>query len=283
MAAHFLSQLPFSLRQTVLGMAYWLKPQRIRHVPALTLRVARDTVRRPSGIPDQNDIQSSPPGFAGLAHNATAADILAAAHRGFYPQNHFGPLKWWSPPRRAVMLLGNVHIAKRFRRTMKNSDVEIAFDRDFEGVLDACAAPRDGRVQLTWITPQVRALYSELHRQGHAHSAEVRNKAGELVGGLFGITVGTVFSALSMFHTEDNASKYAIIALYHFLALNGFLAVDHQVMSPWVEALGGTVVDREDYLAMLKTPGTIAPGPWTATAATAEIAAWEPRTETPAA
>ena len=197
---------------------------------------------------------------------------------GFFPQAHIGAMKWWSPPVRAVMMLTDVHIAKRFRRTMRNAEVDISFDRDFAALLDKCAAPRPGHPPLTWITPKAKALYRALHAQGHAHSLEVRNAQGELVGGLFGLAVGPVFSALSMFHTEDNASKYAIVSLYHHVATMGFLAVDHQHMSPWVEALGGINIPRAAYLALLETPteSLPAPGPWQTRFSVSETANWQP-------
>lgn len=272
------SALSFELRQLALGTAYWLRPSRVRHLTGLILGVTKDVIAPPPPLPGPHSIRNSPPGFAGLARTITPDNVRSAAAGGFYPQGHIGAMKWWSPPVRAVMALTDVHIAKRFRRTMRGADVEISFDRDFSAVLDKCAAPRPGRPQLTWITPKAKALYMALHAQGHAHSVEVRNTAGELVGGLFGLAVGPVFSALSMFHTEDNASKYAIVSLYHHVAEMGFVAVDHQHMSPWVEALGGTNIPRDAYLALLASPvaNLPEPGPWQSRFSATETANWQP-------
>lgn len=269
----------WSLRRLALATAYWLRPPRLRYLPFLVWNLIRDKVVPPASVPDPARIRDIPPGFAGIAHDLSTPTVLRAMALGFYPQGHWGSMKWWSPPERAVMDLRSVHIAKRFRRTMRGTDMRVAFDTDFSGVLDGCAAPRQGsRLHLTWITPKAKALYMRLHAEGHAHSVEIHDAEGALVGGLFGVAIGPVFSALSMFHTADNASKFAIVSLYHHLAAAGFTTVDHQIMSPWVQALGGTVLPRADYMALLATPGspTAGPGPWSAKFSLGETAAWDP-------
>lgn len=271
----------YSLGRLALATAYWLKPQRVKHFPGLVAGLVGDRLVRPAQIPDASRIRTSPPGFAGLANDLSTPVVLEAMARGFYPQGHWGAMKWWSPPERAIMDLASVHIAKRFRRTMRGSDMRIAFDTDFAGVIDGCAAPRDpSRPHLTWITPKARALYMRLHAEGHAHSVEVFDAEGKLVGGLFGVTIGPVFSALSMFHIADNASKFAIVSLYHHLADAGFTTVDHQIMSPWVEALGGTVLQRGEYEALLTRPAqtTLGTGQWQAKFSLADTAGWSPET-----
>ena len=269
-------------RQLMLGMLYPLKPGRLHEAPHLVARVTLDMLRRRQGPPDTARSAARPAGYGGVAWDISTPTILEAARRGFYPHAHIGPMKWWSPPQRAVMMLNQVHIAKRFRRTMRASDSVFSFDSDFEHVVGACAAPRAGRTPLTWITPRAKALYLRLHEEGHAHSVEIRNADGVLEGGLFGLTVGPVFSALSMFHTADNASKFAIVGLYHHLADWGFAAVDHQVMSPWVETLGGTILPRADFERLLKAPAPVAaqPGKWHAVFQPSDTAAWLPAKET---
>lgn len=269
----------WSLRRLALATAYWLRPPRTRYLPFLVWNLVRDRMVPPPSIPDPQTIRDIPPGFAGIARDLSTPTVLGAMALGFYPQGHWGSMKWWSPPERAIMDLHAVHIAKRFRRTMRGTDMRVAFDTDFTGVLDGCAAPRDAsRLHLTWITPKAKALYTRLHEEGHAHSVEIYDADGNLVGGLFGVAIGPVFSALSMFHTADNASKFAIVSLYHHLAAAGFTTVDHQIMSPWVEALGGTVLPRADYMALLghQARTCLPAGRWAATFTLAETAAWEP-------
>lgn len=265
-------------RQLLLGILYPLKPGRLRDAPHLAAHIACDMLHRRQGPPIATHIANRPAGYGGIAWDISTPTVLEAARRGFYPHSHVGPMKWWSPPQRAVIMLDKVHIARRFRRSLRATDAVFSFDSDFAGVLDACAAPRPGRTPLTWITPRAKALYLRLHAEGHAHSVEIRSVEGKLEGGLFGLSVGPVFSALSMFHNADNASKFAIIGLYHHLAEWGFAAVDHQMMSPWVETLGGVNLTRPAYEALLKGPAPVAamPGQWRAIHQPADTAAWQP-------
>ncbi|MCO6386548.1 leucyl/phenylalanyl-tRNA--protein transferase [Aliihoeflea sp. 40Bstr573] len=260
-------------RQIVMGAGYWLKPARIRDLPHLTLAMG-SALASGAKMPEAADIRSRPPGFAGIAWNPAPAAVVEAARRGFYPHAHIGPMKWWSPPRRGVMMLDEVHLPKRFRRTLRNTDMVVTIDRAFQRVLEACAAPRPGRPHLTWLTPRAQALYNRLHAAGHAHSVEVWDSGGNLVGGVFGVDVDPVFSALSMFHTVDDASKLAIVSLYHHLSHRGFIAVDHQVISGWVRDLGGVEMDRDAYGALLDRPSAASPDAWRALFTPAQTAEW---------
>lgn len=269
----------YALSRFALATAYWLKPPRTKWFPFLVARIIRDRLVPPAPVPHIDRIQDRPPGLAGLVTDLGTPTVLAAFARGFYPLAHWGRMKWWSPPQRALMLLKDVHIAKRFRRTMRQTDLEVRFDTDFAGVLAGCAAPRrHARLHLTWLTPEAQALHTRLHEEGHAHSVEVYDSENRLVGGLFGLATGHVFSALSMFHTADNASKFAIVSLYHHLEQAGFTAVDHQIMSPWVRDLGGIEIPRADYAAYLEqkmTPSSSA-GRWSTKFTLQQTADWRP-------
>jgi leucyl/phenylalanyl-tRNA--protein transferase len=196
---------------------------------------------------------------------------------GFHVMSHAGPLKWWSPPERAVMMLSDVHIPKRFRRTLKNTGFTVSIDEAFDDVVRACGAPRK-RLHLTWLHPKTRALMADLHRAGHAHSVEVRDESGQLVGGVFGVATGPVFSALSMFHTANDASKLAIVSLYHHLSAWGFAAVDHQALSPWVRHLGGKDIPRVSFHALVNgaAPARADAGRWSAEFTPKQTAEWQP-------
>ncbi len=257
-----------------LGLAFSLRGRRIAELGDIGLGL----FRRTGTVPSAADLGRHPSGFAGFVRDRSAKTVLAAAERGFFPWAHVGPLKWWSPAERAVMPLADVHLGKRLRRTLRTSDVTVEFDRAFEAVLVGCAARRPGKPSLTWITPTVARIYLDLHDRGHAHSVEVRDAQGALVGGLFGLTVGPVFSALSMFHVANDASKIGIVSLYHHLERWGFLAVDHQSMSGWVEQLGAGIMPRDRYEELLRqpAPARAAPGHWTASIGLAETADWRP-------
>lgn len=263
----------------VLGAAYSLRGKRIAELADIFRRPRRVT------LPSQGDIGRHRAGFSGFLHDREPETILTAARHGFFPRAHFGPLKWWSPAERAVMRIGDVHLPKRLRRTLRTSDYTISFDTAFEAVLIGCAARRPGRPHLTWITPGSARIYLDLYDRGHAHSVEVRDGGGALVGGLFGVSVGPVFSALSMFHTHNDASKIGIVSLYHHLESWGFAAVDHETLSSWVEQLGARLMPRADYARLLQgtPPDHDAPGPWQAELSLKETADWIPGQARPAA
>jgi leucyl/phenylalanyl-tRNA--protein transferase len=269
--------MPDRLRRYALALGYLVRPVRVADAPAIALGTLRDLVIRPPRLP-RVERAVGKAGFAGLVADPSPDAIVAAGRLGFYPSAHMGPLKWWSPPDRAIMALGDVDIAKRFRRTLRTTKMTVAFDQDFIGTMLACAAPRPGRTPLTWITPRAMRLYAALHAAGHAHSVEVRDEDGTLVGGLFGTALGPVFSAMSMFHTANDASKIAIVSLYHHLETWGFSAVDHQVLSPWVETLGGRTITRTAYGALLAGIGPdLPPGRWTAVHTPAATSDWQPK------
>lgn len=264
-------------KQFVMGVAYLLMPSRARDLPHLTVAVAREMLVRRRTVPSETGIRARPPGFAGIAWDVSSSTVMEAARLGFYPHAHIGPMKWWSPPVRGVMMLDDVHLAKRFRRTLRKTDMRVTIDQAFAEVLKKCAAPRPGRPPLTWLTPSAQALYNRLHAEGHAHSVEVWSAEGELVGGVFGVDVAPVFSALSMFHSKDDASKLAIVSLYHHLASWGFTAVDHQFLSGWVRDLGGTECSRDDFCSLLRSTRRAGTSTWTAEFTPTETAEWSPK------
>jgi leucyl/phenylalanyl-tRNA---protein transferase len=266
------------LERQVLGLAYTLKPVRIGEALPLALASVADFLTSAPAAPQIGRVNDRPPGYGGRVRDESPEVVLDGMRAGFYPHSHIGPLKWWSPPKRAIMSLSDVHIAKRFRRTLRGTDLTVSFGRAFDDVLLGCAARRPGRPHLTWLRPGTLHLYSRLFDKGHAHSVEVWNAEGALVGGLFGVALGPVFGAMSMFHIADNASKIGIVSLYHHLSEWGFTTVDHQNMSAWVETLGGQVVPRADYVSMLSgpAPAKSAPGRWQAEFTPQQTADWTP-------
>jgi leucyl/phenylalanyl-tRNA--protein transferase len=265
----------WAIRQAMAAL-YSVRPVRLREtavvVPVTLWRLVKPGPR----IPDRNSL-TGPDGFGGPVHDRSANAVLAGMRNGFYFMSHAGPLKWWSPPMRAVMLLSDVHIPKRFRRTLRNSGFSVSIDTAFDDVVRACGAPRK-KLHLTWLYPKNRALLSALFARGVAHSVEVRNAEGVLVGGVFGVATGPVFSALSMFHTVNDASKLAIVSLYHHLSAWGMTAVDHQALSPWVKDLGGKDIPRAEFEALVKgpPPECAKSGRWSAEFTALQTADWQP-------
>jgi leucyl/phenylalanyl-tRNA--protein transferase len=174
--------------------------------------------------------------------------VLDAYRHGTFPWYEAdGPVLWWCPDPRAVLLPEELHVSRRLERTLGRRDLEIRHDTAFEQAVRACAR---GRPDGTWIHPEMVRCYADLHRRGHAHSVEVWRE-GRLVGGVYGVTVGGVFAAESMFHLERDASKVALVALVRHAAACGFELIDVQFLTPHLARLGCREVPRAWYLARL--------------------------------
>jgi leucyl/phenylalanyl-tRNA--protein transferase len=156
---------------------------------------------------------------------------------------------WCSPEPRAVLLPQDVVVSRSLRRTHRRSGWTTTVDRAFDEVVAGCAAAAPGR-ESTWITERMRAAYAALHRSGGAHSLEVWDE-GRLVGGLYGVRTGRVFSGESMFHRVPDASKAALVDLCGRLLEGGVVLVDTQQATEHMQSMGQVVVHRADYLAAL--------------------------------
>lgn len=149
------------------------------------------------------------------------------------------------PPERAIMPLDAFHIPKRLKRTIRNDPYEITINREFARVLELCATPAPDRRQ-TWINQPIRWLYNELHLMGHAHSVECRLN-DELVGGLYGVTLGGAFFGESMFSRKTDASKIALVHLVARLRVGGFLLLDTQFQTDHLRQFGTIEISDADY------------------------------------
>jgi leucyl/phenylalanyl-tRNA--protein transferase len=176
-------------------------------------------------------------------------DLLLQAYRiGVFPmgERRDDPKLYWLDPRlRAVLPLDGFHLPRRLARTVRSGQFDVAADRDFAGVLRACAEPRPGHPE-SWINEPIIELYSELHRRGHAHSIECRRE-GRLVGGLYGVTVGAAFFGESMFSRERDSSKVALVHLVARLVKSGFHLLDCQFMTEHLRGFGAIEIPREEF------------------------------------
>jgi leucyl/phenylalanyl-tRNA--protein transferase len=173
--------------------------------------------------------------------------VLAAYRTGIFPWPDVdGRLLWFSPDPRAILPLDRFHASRSLQRTRRRGHFTVTHDRDFSAVVGGCATSHGA----TWITPEMRAAYAELHRLDWAHSIEVW-QSDRLVGGVYGVTVGGLFAAESMFHHASDASKVALAALVEHLAAHGFTLLDVQLLTPHLASLGAIEVSRSEYLARL--------------------------------
>jgi leucyl/phenylalanyl-tRNA--protein transferase len=181
------------------------------------------------------------------------ATVLDAYRRGLFPMGlgggGRGPLGWWSPDPRGVLVPEEVHVSRSLRRSLRTFEVRL--DTAFDAVVEGCADPsRSG----AWITAEVARAYGRLHRLGWAHSVEVW-RDGELVGGLYGLSLGGLFAAESKFHRVTDASKAAVVALAEVMTSDGVSGrlVDVQWRTEHLATLGVQEVPRAYYLASLST------------------------------
>ncbi len=172
--------------------------------------------------------------------------LLLAYRSGIFPWT-VNPVTWWSPDPRGIFELGEFHVSRSLARTLRRAPFEVTRDRDFRGVITACATqPRRG----SWISAEFIDAYTRLHEAGHAHSVECWQN-GMLVGGVYGVSVGGLFAGESMFHQATDASKVALHHLVEHLRERGFLLFDTQMVTPVTLALGAKEISREDYLLRL--------------------------------
>lgn len=251
-AERFRETLRQRLTRNLLGLAYACQPRRIAAVPALVSFVARAWLVAPAGLPDPERALAKPDGLCGLAHDLSSTAMLDAYARGIFAWRHCGPLKLWAPAQRYCVHPAALKVNKNVARIMRRGDFTVTFDRDFDAVVLACAGRRSGRLPLTWLTPGMMNAFANLHDEGHAHSFEVWDKNGALVGGGFGVTVGRVFVTESQFSRVSNASKAGFAELNRHLASWGFVLNDCKFRTPTLEEMGFSGMPRAAYNALLR-------------------------------
>ena len=154
-------------------------------------------------------------------------------------------LFWLDPEQRGIFPLDGMVVSRSLGKTLRQDRFEVVVDRDFDAVLDGCAAPAPDRPE-TWINDQIRSLYRQLFAAGHAHTVEAY-RDGELVGGLYGVALGAAFFGESMFHRRTDASKVCLLHLAARLRANGYRLLDTQFVTPHLATLGAVEVPRARY------------------------------------
>lgn len=180
-------------------------------------------------------------------------DLLLQAYRiGVFPmgERRDDPKLYWLDPRlRAVLPLDGFHLPRRLARTVRAGHFDVSADSAFRDVMRACAEPRPGHPE-SWINEPIIELYGELFERGHAHSIECR-RAGQLVGGLYGVSIGAAFFGESMFSRERDASKVALVHLVARLIKGGFRLLDCQFMTEHLRGFGAVEIPRDTFKAQV--------------------------------
>lgn len=180
----------------------------------------------------------------GTADEITPDILLSAYAMGIFPMSDGRDdreIHWVDPRRRGVLPLDGFHVSRSLAKRIRSDRFQVTVDEDFTAVVEACA-DRDE----TWISRRIQRLYLDLHRQGFAHSIEVREGAA-LVGGVYGVTLGAAFFGESMFSRVTDASKVALAHAVHRLRAGGFRLFDTQFLTPHLASLGAVEIARADY------------------------------------
>jgi leucyl/phenylalanyl-tRNA--protein transferase len=195
--------------------------------------------------------QASAEGIVAVGGDLQPERVMLAYRKGIFPwfeSDDF--LLWWSPDPRMVLFPDQLKISKSMRTVLRKKQFEVTFNKAFDQVVEACAKVKRFGQNGTWITPGLMEVYSTLHIQGHAHSVEVWEE-GSLVGGLYGIDLGTVFCGESMFSKSSNASKVALIFLVKELKKNKYELIDCQVPTQHLASMGAEPISRTEFLTFL--------------------------------
>jgi leucyl/phenylalanyl-tRNA--protein transferase len=184
---------------------------------------------------------------------------------GMFPwYNQGDPILWWSPDPRMIFRPEKIKISRSLNKTIESSAFSVSFDTAFGEVIQNCAGIKRHGQRGTWITKEMKAAYMEMHKAGYAHSVETWY-GNELVGGLYGISIGRAFFGESMFHKESDASKLAFFHLAKRLMEWGFDFIDGQVPNPHLISLGAVNISRNEFLPILNKAirGKTLLGKWT--------------------
>lgn len=176
-------------------------------------------------------------------------ELLYAYSQGIFPMAHEDGIYWYDPDPRAILPLDSFHVPRSLERVLKKSLFEIRVNTAFAEVMRACAAPHPGREE-TWISGEFIDAYSQLHQMGYAHSVEAWQD-GQLVGGLYGVAINSLFAGESMFSRQRDASKVALVALVRRLQARRFLLLDVQFTTPHLVRFGAVEISRAAYHARL--------------------------------
>ncbi|MCY4163244.1 MAG: leucyl/phenylalanyl-tRNA--protein transferase [bacterium] len=199
-------------------------------------------------------------GVVAIGADLEPGTLLAAYQAGLFPMplGRTDKLAWWSPNPRGIIPLDSLRVTRSLRRSLRR--YRITTDVAFGDVVEAC---RRIKRPHGWISPQISAAYLRLHKLGWAHSVEAWSENGELVGGLYGVSIGGLFAGESMFHLDRDASKVALVSLVGRLAHGGVQRLlDVQWATENLQSLGAIEIDRSQYLARLKVALRQPPAVW---------------------
>jgi leucyl/phenylalanyl-tRNA---protein transferase len=207
---------------------------------------------------------STPEGLLAVGGDLSPERLLLAYQSGIFPwYSEDEPILWWSPDPRLVLYPAELKVSRSLKKTIRQARFRVTLDTSFPQVIRSCGHTRVESGQGTWITAEMEKAYNRLHRLGYAHSVEIWY-GDDLVGGLYGISLGRCFFGESMFSTMSNSSKVALVTLRDYLQSQKFDFIDCQMRTEHLVSLGAREISRSDYLAQLyrSLQHPDLPGPW---------------------
>lgn len=202
-------------------------------------------------FPDPSEAE--PGGLLAVGGDLSPERLLLAYQNGIFPWYGEGdPILWFSSDPRMVFSPGDFKFSKTLLKTASSGKFSVRADTDFAAVVENCAQVSRKGQSGTWITEEMKAAYGKLHELGYAHSFETYRE-GELVGGLYGVSLGGAFFGESMFHLETDASKVALFHLAQKCWESGFDFIDSQVPTDHMRTLGGREISRKEFLSALES------------------------------
>jgi len=199
-------------------------------------------------FPNVNDALED--GLLAIGGDLSAERLLMAYKQGIFPWYDGDVPLWWCPDPRFVLYPQRLRISKSMQQLLKQKKFTFTMNTSFEKVMHCCMMTKRNGQQGSWINSEVIKAYTHLYKTGNAHSAEVWLD-GELVGGLYGVKMGSVFFGESMFSLVSNASKYAFISYVQQLIQNGVMMIDCQVYTQHLESLGAEMISRNKFIRIL--------------------------------
>ena len=195
---------------------------------------------------------ASPEGLLAIGGNLDTETLLTAYSQGIFPWpiSHDSPLTWFAPDPRGILEFTNFKISKSFKKFLNKTQFAVKFNQDFEQIVSKCALTPRNHEESTWITQEIINGYKKFFDDGYAYCVGTYNN-DLLVGGLYGVCIGDYFTGESMFHTESNASKFALYSLIKNLEASGIKWIDTQMVTPVIQSFGGCNIPRSKFMQKL--------------------------------
>lgn len=215
------------------------------------------------GFPDP--CEANDDGLLAVGGDLSVERIITAYSLGIFPWfNDDEEILWWSPNPRLILEPENFKLSKSLKRVVRKKSITVVFDKQFEQVIENCANTDRKDEEGTWLTKNMKAAYIDLHEKGLAHSVEVYED-GDMIGGLYGLSLGKAFFGESMFFKKNDASKVALYYLCQELKKWGFNFIDAQIETDHLLSLGAQKIEREDFLerVQLAQESPTCKGKWT--------------------